>query len=135
AYYRVDPQTGSVVTLEGDELFRVGDRWWLANIRMDSKGSVSREYGGTWTLQIDLMDAIDGTDVATIDLGEIRANVFSGSREDPAIASSLAVSDDGASVYVYWARQLGEGWLARVAKVNTATGELQEQRILNGAVS
>lgn len=135
SYFRVDPQTGSVATLEGDELFQVDDRWWVAETRVDRRGAISNEYGGTWRLRFDLRDAISGDEISSIDVGEIRANVFSGSDRNPAISTAISIAPDGSGAFVYWARQLGEGWVGNVALADPYTGEIREQRVLNGAIS
>jgi hypothetical protein len=135
SFFRVDPETGAVATLDGDELFRVGDRWWVAETVIQRRGTVSNEYGGTWRLTFNLRDAIDGADVSSIEIGDIRANVFSGSDRNPAISTAITIAPDGSAVYAYWARQLGEGWLGYLAVADPATGEILERRIINGAIS
>jgi hypothetical protein len=135
AYYRVDPATGSVSTIAGQDLLHVGDRWWVAETRLERRGVVSPDYGGTWRLRFHLTDAINGDTVTTIDAGEIRASVYPGSQREPAIATSLAAAPDGGAIYLYWARQLGEGWLSYVAIADPATGEIRHQRLLQGAIT
>lgn len=135
AYYRVDPDTGSVATLDGEELFNANDSWWLASTETTSLGVVSREYGGTWQMRVHLRDGITGEDISTINLGEVRANVFNGSFNDPAIATSVIIAPDASAAYIYWARQLGKGWVSYVAEADPYTGEVLNQRIVNGAIS
>lgn len=135
AFYRIDPDTGSVATLEGGNIFQVGDRWWLAEIRLQERGSISNEFGGTWRLHVDLQDAINGNELATINLGDVRANVFNGSLDDPAIATAMTIAPDGSAIYIYWARQLGEGWVASLVEADPLTGEVRNERMINGAVA
>jgi outer membrane protein assembly factor BamB len=135
AFYRVDPNTGSVATLEGADIFQVGDRWWIADIDLQQRGSISSEYGGSWRLTVELRDAINGSELTSINLGDVRANVYSGSQNDPAIATALSVAPDGSAMYIYWARQLGEGWIGHLAEVDPLTGEVRNERVINGAIS
>jgi hypothetical protein len=134
-YFRIDPDTGSVTSLEGGNLFQIGDRWWIGNVRIQERGSISSDYGGTWRMHVDLRDALSGNDLTTIDLGNVRANVFSGSADDPAIATAMTIAPDGSAIYVYWARQLGEGWVAHLVEADPLTGEIRNERMLNGAIS
>jgi hypothetical protein len=134
-FYRVDPNTGSVSALDGVNVFQVGDRWWIANVRMQERGSISSQYGGTWRLNVELRDAISGSALTTINLGDVRANVFSGSLQDPAIATAVTIAPDGSAVYLYWARQLGDGWIANLIEADPLTGEIRNERMLTGAIS
>jgi hypothetical protein len=134
-YFRIDPDTGSVTTLDGAHLFQVGDRWWIGEVRMQERGSISQEYGGTWRLHVNLRDALNGNDLTTINLGNVRANVFSGSASDPAIATAMSIAPDGSAIYIYWARQLGDGWVAHLVEADPLTGEIRNERTLNGAIS
>ncbi len=135
AFFRIDPDTGSVVELEGVNLFEIGDRWWIADVVKQERGSVSREYGGTWRLNVEIRDAIGGSLLTTINLGDVRANVYSGSQEDPAIATAMTIADDGSAAYIYWARQLGEGWIGSLVEADPLTGDVRNERMINGAVS
>lgn len=134
AFYRLDPSTGSLATLSGQEVLQAGDRWWVAETRLDPRGTISADYGGIWNLSVVLNDGLTGKTVHTIDLGDIRASVYVGSSDQPAIATSLAMAPDGSKLYLYWARQLGQGWMAWVAAVSMANGQLVQQRALVGAV-
>jgi hypothetical protein len=135
AYYRVDPVTGSVTTISGQDLLAVGDRWWVARTQLTRRGSFSPEYGGVWRVEFNVADAVTGEEVARFDAGDVRAGVYPGSQQEPAIATSLSVSPDGSAVFLYWARQLGEGWLAFVAVGDPVTGEIINQRMLRGAIN
>ncbi len=39
------------------------------------------------------------------------------------------------SIYIYWARQLGQGWLAWIATADPTTGDVLQQRMLQGSIS
>lgn len=134
AYYRLDPDTGSLATLSGEDLLHAGNHWWLATTRLTPRGPVTPEYGGTWHLTVELSDGLSGRPLYAVDLGDIRASVYVGSADEPAISTSLAVAPDGSHLYLYWARQLGQGWLASVAIADAGTGEILLQRELTGAV-
>ena len=56
AYYRLDPDTGSLATLSGEDLLHAGDHWWLATTRLTPRGPVTPEYGGTWQLTVELSE-------------------------------------------------------------------------------
>ena len=135
AYYRLDPTTGSVVTLNGQQLLQTGARAWIGGARLTATGPISSLYGGTWHLTIDVNDSLTGAPAVELDLGDIRADVQVGSADQPAIATSLAMAPDGSRLYVYWARQLGQGWLAHVLSVSTVNGKVVRQRDLIGAIS
>lgn len=135
AYYRLDPATGSVVALDGQQLLQAGNQSWIGGSRLTPVGPVSSRYGGTWKLTVAVNSSLTGAPVVSLDLGQIRASVQAGSTDQPAIATSLAAAPDGADLYVYWARQLGQGWLAHVARVSTATGKVVAQRDLVGEIS
>lgn len=134
AFYRLDPTTGSLTTLSGQDVVYAGGHWWVTDTRLVPTGLISADYGGTWRLEVTLSDGVTGQTIRTVDLGEIRASVYIGSSDQPAIATSVAMASDGATMYVYWARQLGQGWLARVTAVDVATGEFLHQRDLIGSV-
>lgn len=135
AFFRVDPDTGSVAELEGDNLFEVADRWWIADFVKQERGSVSREYGGTWRLSLELRDALSGSLLTTINLDDVRANVYRGSLGDPAIATAVTIAEDGSAAYVYWARQLGDGWIGKLVEADPLTGEVRNEQMINGAIS
>jgi len=135
AFYRLDPSTGSVITLSGQQLLQVGERSWMGAARLTATGPVSSLYGGTWHLTVDVNDSLTGASVVALDLGDIRASVQVGSADQPAIATSLAAAPDGSRLYVYWARQLGQGWMAHVLSVNPADGKVVQQRDLVGAIT
>jgi hypothetical protein len=134
-YYRIDPNTGSVFELEGSDLFKVGDRWWLTDFNVQERGDISSEYGGTWRMSVDIRDAISGNTLTTIQLGDTRANVYGGSQDDPAIATAITIAEDGSAAYIYWARQLGEGWIAHLVEADPLTGDVRNSRVLNGAIA
>lgn len=133
-FYRVDPDTGSVVELPGESLFEVSGRWWLSEFTIQERGSISSSYGGTWRLHVQIRDAISGNVLTTITLGDIRANVYGGSQQEPAIATAISIASDGSAAYIYWARQLGDGWIAHIAEADPLTGEVRNQQVINGAI-
>jgi DNA-binding beta-propeller fold protein YncE len=135
AFYRIDPDTGSVAELDGMNLFEIGDRWWIANFTMQERGNVSSNFGGTWRLSVELRDAITGNGLTRINLGDVRANVYGGSTNDPAIATAMTIADDGSAAYIYWARQLGDGWVSHIVEADPLTGEVRNDQVLNGAIS
>ncbi len=134
-FYRIDPDTGSVAELEGSDVFQVGNRWLITDFHLQERGSISPAYGGTWRLHVELRDAISGNSLTTINLGDVRANVHRGSQQDPAIATAITIAPDGSAAYVYWARQLGEGWVSHLVEADPLTGQVRNERILNGAIS
>lgn len=134
AYYRLDPNTGSIATLAGQDVLHANGHWWVARTRLEALGPVTTDYGGTWQLTVELSDGLTGKLVHRIDIGAIRASVYVGSSDQPAIATSLALAPDGSRLYVYWARQLGQGWLGHVTVASTETGELLLHRELTGAI-
>lgn len=135
AFFRIDPDTGSVAELDGANVFQIGDRRWIADFRLQERGAISSDYGGNWRLHVDLRDAISGANLTTINLGDVRANVYSGSSRDPAIATAMTIAPDGSAAYIYWARQLGEGWIAHLVEADPLTGEIRNERLINGAIS
>lgn len=135
AYYRLDPATGSLATLSGQDVLHAGTRWWLAATHLNPVGDIDPQYGGTWHLSVDLSDGLTGKLVHTIDLGDIRASVYVGSTDQPAVSTALALSPDGSRLYLYWARQLGQGWLAHLAVVQLDSGKIVTQRELIGSIS
>ncbi len=134
-FYRVDPDTGGVVELPGEHLFDVGGRWWLAEVSIQERGSISSSYGGTWRLHVSIRDAISGNSLSTMNLGDVRANVYSGSQQEPAIATAITIAPDGSAAYIYWARQLGDGWISWVAEADPLTGEIRNEQVINGAIA
>jgi hypothetical protein len=135
SFYRIDPETGSVSTIVGGDLFKVTDEWWAVSSTLERRGSVSRDYGGTWRLRFEIRDALNDEFIQTVEAGEIRANVYAGSDNEPAIATSIAIDPEDGTIFIYWARQLGQGWIGTVARANPETGELEERRIVNGAIA
>ncbi|MDI3341560.1 MAG: hypothetical protein QJR03_13635 [Sphaerobacter sp.] len=134
AYYRLDPATGSLATLSGQVVLSAAGHWWVAGTRLVAQGPVTPAYGGTWHLSVELRDGLTGQPLPTVDLGDIRASVNVGSADQPAISTSLALAPDGSRLYLYWARQLGEGWMSHVAVADPASGAILLQRELQGAV-
>ncbi|MBX6341441.1 MAG: hypothetical protein IRY97_03210, partial [Thermomicrobiaceae bacterium] len=134
AFYRLDPRTGSIVTLAGQEVIHAGGRWWLTDTQLEPKGSVSVRSGGTWRLRVDLTDGLTGKRVSQVDLGDVAASVYVGSADQPAIATALAFAPDASRLYLYWARQVGDEWRAQLAAVNPATGEVVARRALPGTL-
>ena len=92
-------------------------------------------YGGRWQFTVSVKDGVTGASISTIDLGAIRASVFIGSTDQPAVATAIALSPDGRRLYVYWARQLGQGWLAWIATADPSTGDVLQQRMLQGSIT
>ena len=133
--YRLDPTTGSVASLSGGAVVHAGRRWWMTDTELVPLVSPDPLYGGRWELTVSLSDGLTGQPISTVDLGAIRASVFIGSTDQPAIATAVALAPDGATVYIYWARQLGQGWLASIASADPATGRVIQQRILQGAIT
>ncbi len=133
--YRLDPTTGSVASFTGGDVVHAGNRWWMTDSQLVPLETPDPLYGGRWQLTVSVKDGVTGAPISTINLGAIRASVFIGSTDQPAVATALAISPDGNTIYIYWARQLGEGWLAWVAKANPATGEVLQQRMLQGAIT
>jgi hypothetical protein len=133
--YRLDPTTGSVASLTGSTVVHAGNRWWMTNTELVPLVSPDPLYGGRWELTVSLSDGMTGQPISTVDLGAIRASVFIGSTDQPAIATAAALAPDGKTIYVYWARQLGQGWLAWIASADPATGQVRQQRILQGAIT
>ena len=82
-----------------------------------------------------MTDAATGAHASTVDIGELRASVYVGRVDQPAIATAVTISPDGAVGYVFYARQLGQGWIAWVAAADLATGAILEQRMLPGAIA
>jgi hypothetical protein len=133
--YRLDPTTGSVASLAGGDVVHAGGRWWMTDTQLVPLVTPDPLYGGRWQFTVSLSDGVTGQTVSTIDLGAIRASVFIGSTDQPAIATALAIAPDGKTVYIYWARQLGQGWLAWVARADPLSGKLLQQRMLQGAIA
>jgi hypothetical protein len=133
--YRLDPTTGSVASFNGGDVVHAGDRWWMTDSQLVALETPNPLYGGRWELTVSVKDGITGDSISTIDLGAIRASVFIGSTDQPAVATAIALSPDGSRAYVYWARQLGQGWLAWVATADPTTGEVLQQRMLQGSIS
>lgn len=132
--YRLDPTTGSVASLSGGDVVHAGDRWWMTDSQLVPLETPSPLYGGRWQLTVSLKDGVTGEPISTIDLGDIRASVFIGSTDQPAVATAMAMAPDGSTVYIYWARQLGSGWLAWIAAADPTTGEVKQQRMLRGSI-
>ncbi len=132
--YRLDPTTGSVASFSGGNVVKAGDRWWMTDSQLVPLETPSPLYGGRWQLTISVKDGVTGQPVSTIDLGAIRASVFIGSTDQPAVATAIALSPDGKTVYIYWARQLGDGWLAWIAAADPATGDVLQTRMLQGSI-
>lgn len=133
--YRLDPTTGSVASLDGGDVVHAGGRWWMTDTQLVPLITPDPLYGGRWQFTVSLSDGVTGQTVSTIDLGAIRASVFIGSTDQPAIATAIAMAPNGKTVYIYWARQLGQGWLAWVARADPLSGKLLQQRMLQGAIA
>lgn len=132
--YRLDPSTGSVASFTGSNVVHAGNRWWMTDSQLVPLESPSPLYGGRWELTVSVKDGITGDAISTIDLGAIRASVFIGSTDQPAVATAVALSPDGSRIYIYWARQLGEGWLAWIASADPTNGEVLQQRMIQGSI-
>jgi nitrogen fixation protein FixH len=133
--YRLDPTTGSVASLNGGAVVHAGGRWWMTDTQLVPLITLDPLYGGRWQFTVSLSDGVTGQSVSPVDLGAIRASVFIGSTDQPAIATAVAMAPDGKTVYIYWARQLGQGWLAWVARADPLSGKLLQQRMLQGAIA
>ena len=133
-YYRVDPATGQVALLGGDEVLRAGPRWLVIERRLSPLGRVSQAYGGRWNLSLLLTDGQSGERVSEVQLGEVRAAVQDGSSSSPALVSAVAADPSGARLYVYWAWKLGQGWSAQAAAVELSSGAIAATRALPGAL-
>ncbi len=133
--YRLDPSTGSVASFTGGDVVHAGDRWWMTDSQLVPLETPNPLYGGRWQLTVSLKDGITGQSISTVDLGAIRASVFIGSTDQPAVATAMTLSPDGSRIYIYWARQLGQGWLAWVAIADPNTGEVLQQRMIQGSIS
>jgi hypothetical protein len=134
-YYRLDPTTGSVARLTGQSLIQAGTRQLVVNTTLTPEGTVSSAYGGTWRLKVALTDGPSGQPAGTFDLGDVRASVYLGSVDQPAIASAVTVDPAGSRVYTYWSRQLGQGWLAAVSVGDLRTNEVLHTTTLHGAIA
>lgn len=133
--YRLDPTTGSVASFAGGDVVHAGNRWWMTDSRLVPLETPSPLYGGRWQLTVSVKDGITGEPISTISLGTIRASVSIGSTDQPAVATAITLSPDGTRAYLYWARQLGQGWLAWVATADPSTGAVLQQRMLPGSIS
>ncbi len=133
--YRLDPSTGSVASFNGSDVAHAGDRWWMTDSQLVPLETANPLYGGRWELTVSVKDGVTGESISTVDLGAIRASVFIGSTDQPAVATAIALSPDGTRLYVYWARQLGQGWLAWMAMADPVTGEVLQQRMLQGSIT
>ncbi len=133
--YRLDPSTGSVASFNGSDVAHAGNRWWMTDSQLVPLETANPLYGGRWELTVSVKDGVTGDSISTVDLGAIRASVFIGSTDQPAVATAIALSPDGTRLYVYWARQLGQGWLAWVATADPVTGEVLQQRMLQGSIT
>ncbi len=133
-YYRLDPATGLVALLGGEEVLRAGQRWLVAERRLSSVGRVSPVYGGRWNLSLLLTDAQTGERAGEVQLGQVRAAVQGGSASTPALVSALVPDPNGIRLYVYWAWKLGQGWNAQIAAVELAGGNVVVARELPGAL-
>ena len=133
--YRLDPSTGSVASFNGSDVAHAGDRWWMTDSQLVPLETANPLYGGRWELTVSVKDGVTGEPISTVDLGAIRASVFIGSTDQPAVATAIALSPDGTRLYVYWARQLGQGWLAWMAMADPVTGEVLQQRMLQGSIT
>lgn len=133
-YYRLDPSTGLVALLGGEEVVRAGQRWLVVERRLSPVGRVSPVYGGRWNLSLSLTDAQTGERASEVQLGEVRAAVQDGSTSTPALVSALVPDPGGAWLYVYLSWKLGEGWNARIAAVELAAGNVVAARELPGAL-
>ncbi|MGA7671453.1 MAG: hypothetical protein WBW04_13590 [Nitrolancea sp.] len=133
--YRLDPSTGSVASFDGGNVVHAGDRWWMTDSQLVPLETPNPLYGGRWELTVSVKDGVTGASISTVDLGAIRASVFIGSTDQPAVATAIALSPDGSRLYAYWARQLGQGWLAWIATADPSTGEVLQQRMLQGSIT
>ncbi|HET7037605.1 MAG TPA: hypothetical protein VFI42_18105 [Thermomicrobiaceae bacterium] len=134
AYYRLDPRTGSVARLSGEGVSQAGGAWWITAVHLTPNADPDPLYGGSWELQVSFADALRGQRISSVDLGAIRAGVYVGSSDQPAIATAVALAPDGAHAYVYWSRQLGAGWTSWVALVDPRTGVVLRTRLLTGGI-
>lgn len=135
AYYRLDPQTGSVARLSGESVSQAGGAWWITAVHLTPTSDPDPVYGGNWQLQVTFADALRGQRISSVDLGVIRAGVYVGSSDQPAIATAVALAPDGAHAYIYWSRQLGAGWTSWVALVDPRTGVVLRTRLLTGGIA
>jgi hypothetical protein len=133
-YYRLDPATGLVAVLGGDEVLRAGERWLIVERRLSPIDRISPAYGGRWSLSLLLTDGQSGERIGEVPLGEVRATVQSGSYSLPALVSALAPDPGGTRLYVYWARKLGEGWTAQVTVVELGELRVRMTRELPGSL-
>lgn len=135
AYYRLNPLTGNVTRITGHGIREAGERWWITDNHIEPVTEISPLYGGTWHVKLALRDGLSSQPISTIDLGEIRASVYVGSVDQPAIATAFAFAPDGSRAYVFMTRQLGEGWLSWVTTADPTTGEILQQKMLRGAIA
>lgn len=133
-FYRVDASTGLTWLLGGEDVVRAGDRWLLIERRTTPLTRVTQVYGGRWSLSLLATDAQTGERVVSVGLGEVRAAVQGGSSTAPALVSAVTVDPTGEHLYVYWSRQLGQGWYADLATVSLATGTVVTEQHLPGAL-
>ncbi len=133
-YYRVDPATGQVALLGGDEVLRAGQRWLVTERRLSPVDRVSQAYGGRWNLSLVVTDGQTGERAGEVQLGEVRAAVPDGSSSSPALVSAVAADPSGARLYAYWAWKLGQGWNAQLATVDLEGATVVETRIMLGAL-
>lgn len=135
SYYRLDPASGSVGRLSGETVSPAGGQWWLSDVHLSPVADPDPTYGGSWRLSVTLGDALSGTDVSDVDLGLVRAGLYLGSRDQPAIATAVTLTPDSARALVYWARQLGEGWQAWLAVIDPQSGTVLRRSAILGAIA